>query len=493
MGQVLHGSTRTTAAVRCGVADEGATCMIGKRSANLLPLVLGRLLLPFFAVMVSGGCTATADRASREASTQPFRAQFNEQGMATILDAPPAEFTPVLPGDPPPRTAEQLAADEQFQRVVDFQGRVSDEVQALSRQLEREERGNYVSVYYDNEGDPSVVFQFLRDGPGTLRRYTRHPRFFGRTVRWTLEQLQADAQWMWETFGEDRVLQSTGIGGGNQVTAEIGVSEDEFRALVARKGVTIPESVQLQFRAPPVVPLVNPPLPAARDAAVPAAVAPHIRIFPRHDRPGGAVNAIGSRVKVVLKDGCFRAADRQNSLVLFPFGASLFVDSGNYLAFGSGEVPGYARVGETVEFMGSVDEVTEPELVDPIHAACGPGKVIKVEGLDSAAARDRQQAVTAEANAVRWLQDSYGLEEEQARGAYAWLERRQQSRGSSDADGVQMPPVRASVIITSPPPPVMDPADCPPGTSLSFGVCRTPEGYLRPLPEWLVEFLEQDR
>ncbi|MXO75993.1 hypothetical protein GRI40_12280 [Altererythrobacter aerius] len=424
---------------------------------------------------------------------QPFRAEFDERGLATILDAPPAESTPVQPGDPPPRTAEQIAADEQFQRVVDFQGRVSDDVAELSRRLEREERGNYVTVYYDNEGDPSVVFQFLRDGPETLRKYTQHPRFFAENVRWSMEQLQADARWMWETFREDRVLRSTGTGGGNQVTAEISVAAEEFRALVARKGVTIPESVELQFRAPPVVPLVNPPVPAARDEAVPAAVAPHIRIFPRHDRPAGPVNAIGSRVKVVLKDGCFRAADRDNSLVLFPFGANLFVDSESYLAFGDEEVPGYARVGETVQFMGSVNEVTEPELVDPIRAACGPGKVIKVEGLESAAARSEQQVSDGEVNAMRWLRDSYGLDEAQARRAYAWLEQRQAGRRQTGPDGVLMPPIGASMVIMSPPSPVMDPAICPPGSSLSFGLCRTPEGYLRPIPEWLAEFLEQDR
>ena len=463
-----------------------------KRSTCSFAPALRRLAIPFFVVLASGGCTETANSVSVEAPGQPFRAEFDERGFATILDAPPAGFTPVRPGDPPPRTAEQIAADEQFKRVGDFQNSVMDEVAELSRRLEREERGNYVSVYYDNEGDPSVVFQFLRDGPATLRKYTQHPRFFGKTVRWSMERMQADAQWMWETFREDRVLQSTGIAA-DHVTAEVLVSEGEFRALVARKGVTIPESVELKFGAAPVVPLVNPPRPAARDEAVPAAVVPHIRIFPRHDRPAGPVNATGSRVKVVLRDGCFRAADRDNALLLFPFGANLFVDSENYLAFGSEEVPGYARVGETVQFMGSVNEVTEPELVDPILAACGPGRVIKVEGLESAAARDLQQASDDDVNALRSLQSRFGLDEAQARRAYNWLERQQAKHVQTDANGIRLPPITASMIISSPPRPVMNPADCPPGSALSLGLCRTPEGYLRPLPEWLEEFMEQDR
>lgn len=177
-----------------------------KRSTCSFAPALRRLAIPFFVIWGSGGSTETANSVSVEAPGQPFRAEFDERGLATILDAPPAESTPVQPGDPPPRTAEQIAADEQFQRVVDFQGRVSDDVAELSRRLEREERGNYVTVYYDNEGDPSVVFQFLRDGPETLRKYTQHPRFFAENVRWSMEQLQADARWMWETFREDRVL-----------------------------------------------------------------------------------------------------------------------------------------------------------------------------------------------------------------------------------------------------------------------------------------------
>jgi len=251
--------------------------------------------------------------------------------------------------------------------------------------------------------------------------------------------------------------------------------------------------VTLAFRDGPMVPISNPPRPAVFDNAVPAAVKEHIRIFPRHDRPAGALNAINSRVKLVLRDGCFRASDGDDALVLFPFGARLFVDSDNYLAFGSGESPGYARVGETVTFMGSVNEVSVPELVQPIHAACGPGKVIKVEGLASASAQGRQDAAMDNANALRRLQNQYGLGEAQARRAIAWLDRKQVANRQVDENGIALSPITASMVIDSPPRPVLDEADCPAGTSLVSFMCRTPEGYLRPLPAWLVAFLEQDR
>ena len=438
------------------------------------------------------GC-ASQDAASPPLSDGlPFHAEIGTSGFATILSAPPASFDPVEPPVPAPRTAEQDAADADFMRVADYQNSVMDEVQALAERLRREERGNFQTLHYDNEGELGVVFEFLRDGPATLRKYSKNPTFRGETVRWSQEELRAAADFMWETFREDRVIQSTGVG--TQVaTVEISVSEEEFRALVKRKGVIIPEPVELVFRAAPVVPLVNPPRPAAQDQAVPDEVAPYLRIFPQHDRPAGALHAINSRVTVVLKDGCFRAADRNDALVLFPFGAKLFVDSNNYLAFGSGERPGYARVGEAVEFMGSVNEVTTPELVDPIHAACGPGKVIKVEGMESAAAGDAQRKVTDRANAIRSLGDRYGLDARQAGRALDWLDARGEANRQTSPEGIALPPITGTMMVEMPPRPVMDPSECPPGSSLNAGLCRTPEGHLRPLPDWLVEFLEQDR
>lgn len=452
------------------------------------------IFLPLAAIALAGpaACASPEKGAPPSSDGLPFNAEIGDSGFATILSAPPASFDPVEPPPPAPRTAEQDAADAEFMRVADYQNSVMDEVQVLAERLRREERGNFQTLHYDNEGELGVVFEFLRDGPATLRKYSKNPTFRGETVRWSQQELRAAAEFMWETFREDRVLRGTGIRT-QTVSVEFSVSEEEFRALVKRKGVTIPEPVELVFHAAPVVPLVNLPRPATQDQAVPDQVAPYLRIFPRHDRPAGALNAINSRVTIVLKDGCFRAADRDDALVLFPFGARLFVDSKNYLSFGSEERPGYARVGEAIEFMGSVNEVTTPELVDPIHAACGPGKVIKVEAMESAAAGDAQRRVTDRANAVRLLQDRYGLDPAQATRALDWLDARGEANRQTTPDGIGLPPITGAMVVASPPRPVMDPSECPPDSSLSSGLCRTPEGHLRPLPEWLVEFLEQDR
>lgn len=437
----------------------------------------------------------SADSGSDRSENRPrIQAETGASGYATILDAPSAPFTPVKPGEPQPKSAEQIVDDEQFIRITKFQGSVMDQVSALVETLRRKEAGNFVSTYFENDGEPSVVFQFLKNGPATLRKYTSHPRFLAKTVRWSEVDLKAASEFMWKTFKDDRVLQSTGHGR-NEVTARISVSESEFRALVRRKGVIIPEPVDLVFGSAPVVPLVNRPVTADKDTvAVPRKIAPLIRIFPRDDRVPEALNSINSTLRIVLKDGCFRAADQGDALVLFPYSAKLFIDSAGYLAFGSEEKPGYARVGESVIFTGSIGEVKTPSLVEPIHAVCGPGKVIKAEGLESASARGLQDAVDSKAQSIRRLQAEYGLDAAQAMRAYNWLGKRQAALPQQRfEDGTLAPPPPPDATLNAPPRPVENASDCPEGSRLSYGLCRTPEGWLRPVPKWLAEFLEQDK
>lgn len=407
----------------------------------------------------------------------PRGAVIEASGYATIMDAPPAPFTPFEPGEPPKLSPEQLAASAQFARVSAFQNQVREEVEALGAKLRVVEKGNFVSVYYDNEGDPSVVFQFLRDGPGTLRKYSSNPRFFGKTVRFSREELMVAADFMWATFREDRVLQSTGIGR-NEVEARITVSREEFLALVKRKGVAIPPSVDLVFNAAPVVPLVAPQRPTISDPAVPPHIARLLRIFPRDNRGGPLLSLlVESRAKVVLKDGCFRIAggEHNNALVLFPIGAQLFVDRDGYLAYGQDESPGYARVGEELVFQGLIGDVSTPELVQPVHNACGAGRVVKINGMQSAAAGRAQSTATQNLDALRSFRDSYGLSESVARRVLEACEAR----------------TGMGVCLLAPPlpPPPGEPLSCPAGSKPSLGLCRTPEGYIRPIPEWIQDLI----
>lgn len=411
------------------------------------------------------GASACGSAASPPAAEFVARgATIEPSGFATILNVPPAPFVPKVPDTPEPPSSGRLAAQEQFRRVAEFQISVREEVYALHRKLERLEKGNFVDLYFENEGEPHVVFRFLRDPDATLAKYTNNPHFRAGRAGYTNAELAAALDFMMETFREERIIMGGGYGNKeNRATVEIAIPEEEFRELVARKGVEIPDAVRLVFRASAPAADINQPLPAK--------IASLVRVFHRDNRPVGAVNSINSYAKVVLRDGCFRSPDKGDAHVLFPLGAQLFEDSEGYLAFGSHETPGYARVGEEIVFMGSIAEVDAPELVDPIHAACGPGKVIKINGMRSAAAERAQDQLSTNANALRTLKQMYGLSDSQASAA---LDKCKRQAGFG-------------TCLLSPPRPMRD-GECPPGSSLSGGLCRTPEGYIRPLPEWLSEF-----
>jgi hypothetical protein len=373
---------------------------------------------------------------SAAANAAPKGAVLGPEGWATIADAPPAPFTPSEPGAPPPLTPEQIAGHEQFRRSGEFQNKVMAEVQALADRLRRAERGNFVDLYFENEGEPHVVFRFLRNPQATLARYTKNPSFRAARAGFSQAQVRAAGEFMLATFRDDRVIQSVGMGNkAGMAEVEISVTEAEFRALVARKGVTIPEAVKLSFRATQPASALNRPLPAD--------IAGLVRIFPRDDRPFGALHAINSRAKVILDAGCFRVAGgpHDRALVLFPLGAQLFVDREGYLAYGAGESPGYARVGEELVFPGSIAEVTAPELVKPIHAACGAGKVVEITAMRSAAAEGRQAAVSQNAQAYRFFQENYGLPEPVARRAVERCKARS-SAGVCMLSPPAAPPVR---------------------------------------------------
>jgi hypothetical protein len=414
---------------------------------------------------------ATAAAAARQ--SVPTGAVLSPEGWATITHAPPAPFTPSgpsEPGPPPPLTPEQIAANEQFRRAGEFQNKVMDEVQTLAERLRRAEGSNFVDLYFENEGEPHVVFRFLRDPQATLARYTKNSAFRAARAGFSQAELKAAMDFMLNTFREDRVVQSAGMGNkAGRVEVDIAISEAEFRELVARKGVKLPEAVDLRFRATEPASVRNRPLPAV--------IAPLVRIFPRNDRGFGALHAIDSRLKVVLDAGCFRVAGgaHAGALVLFPLGAQLFVDREGYLAYGVGESPGYARVGEELVFPGSIGEVTAPELVKPIHAACGTGKVVAITAMQSAAAQGAQAAVSQNASAFRFFQENYGLSEAVARRAVERCKERSPGGGTC--------------MLTPPPPPPVGGPSCPPGTKPSFGMCRTPEGYVRPLPAWIEELM----
>jgi hypothetical protein len=78
--------------------------------------------------------------------------------------------------------------------------------------------------------------------------------------------------------------------------------------------------------------------------------------------------------------------------------------------------------------------------------------------------------------ALRHFRENYGLSHEQARRVLEACKRRSGS-------GVCM--------MTPPPPPPTGGEKCPPDTKMFHGICRTPEGFARPIPAWIHELLGQ--
>lgn len=137
--------------------------------------MFSRLAISIVAVVAAAACGRgdAQPAAPAPAALVPRGATIGASGYATILDAPPAPFTPAPPGVPRPPTADQLAGHAKFQRAAQFQNKVGGEAIALAKKLRVAEKGNFVDLYYENEGDPHVVFRFLRDGKRTLAKYTR--------------------------------------------------------------------------------------------------------------------------------------------------------------------------------------------------------------------------------------------------------------------------------------------------------------------------------
>lgn len=432
--------------------------------------MLGRFTIVFAAFFAAGCGESSAASEPGNRSLELTQATFSPHGFASILDAPPAPYTASVPPAPMQPTQAQVLDSEQFARAGRFQSEVMGKVQALTRQLRSHEKGNFVDLYYENEGEPHVVFRFLRAPERTLRKYTMDRRFQAARARYSNEQLRAAADFMMKTFVEDRVILGVGTGNeSNTAQVDVAISEPEFRALVARRGISIPPGVELRFAADKPITAINRPL-APEISRV-------LRIFPRDDRQVGPLNAINSYLKIVLRDGGFRASggEHDGAFVAFPIGAQLFVDEQGYLAFGAGKSPRYARVGETIVTPGSIGKIEAPALVGAIHKACGAGKVIKIYGMQSAAADRVQQNVETNEQSLRHFRENYGLSDESARRVLEACKKRSGSR---------------TCLMTPPPPPPLGGPRCSSGTKAVHGICRTPDGYARPLSEWIDEVLK---
>lgn len=175
---------------------------------------------------------------------------------------------------------------------------------------------------------------------------------------------------------------------------------------------------------------------------------------------------------ILVRDGCLRLDWRDAPLVVLPPGARLVRDRDGDAAIVYAEAPA-AKVGEPIWWEGRTVRLGSDEVLSQLRARCGPGSPVYVGLVQSVAASQ----AGADRAAARNFAERYGVPPEEA------LKRVQACRAGIDlgpgGDPSRMIDNPCGMV---PPPPVEDPRDCPPGTSLSGGLCRTPEGFVRPIP-----------
>lgn len=273
--------------------------------------------------------------------------------------------------------------------------------------------------------------------------------------------------------------------GARTVPKGASIGPDGFATILAAP----PSSYEPPPPPDPLVPSIgSPPGAPAVEAELAHLIRVLPRVFPQPPREEPMLTTLESppmtEATVILRGGCFRLSTPGEPLVLLPVGTRAFLDRQGYLALGPADAPQSlsGRVGEVLRWEGVMRLVSDPAIVAPITRSCGASKVVQIGRTVSKAAQvSVEDAVTA-----RNMSNMYGTPYAEARAEVAecrvnhdrrWAELRERY-------GDQPPPVELlpGPCMMVPPAPVMSPADCPEGTSLSGGLCRDGEGHVRPLP-----------
>lgn len=173
--------------------------------------------------------------------------------------------------------------------------------------------------------------------------------------------------------------------------------------------------------------------------------------------------------RVILRDGCLRLAGAGEPLVVLPAGTRLVRDEGGHVLMVIVQNSrSNARVGEMARWYDGGNRQVPKAAAERMRQACGPGRIALIGFAQSESLMRLQSDVAAAGNFDRM----YGLGfAESLRRVVRCRER------SSEPASVGNP------CGSTPPPPVAEQRACPAGTILSGGLCRTSEGFVRPVPD----------
>ena len=255
---------------------------------------------------------------------------------------------------------------------------------------------------------------------------------------------------------------------------------------------TIRSAPPSAYEPPPPGPAAGPKLMDRPGApAIEPDVAHLVRLLPRQRPPEDPDRLVITNLDIpprtistlILRDGCFRLAVKDEPLVLFPPGTRVFVDEQGYLSVGLALAPtARGRVGEPVSWEGEPRVVTEPEVTEPIRRFCGAGPVVRIGLTGSVAAQTSDQDAATAASISRMYGYPYSKARRMVADCRADAKRRSDELraryGDRNPPGENIP----GPCQQPPPPPVADPASCPPGSSFAGGLCRTREGHIVRVP-----------
>jgi|GEM_PF-1653783 len=311
-------------------------------------------------------------RATAPISTpRPTGATISASGYATLLSAPSSPRVPASRISAPSMDDEGLRNPDES---------ATQAAEALHRQLEISEAGNYIGRRIVRDPKPRFAFQFRRDAAFILARHTQDPRFTSREGGIPTAELQPIFD-LWFP----RLLAHRLVGGGSiqefdgVVSFDMTIDEPAFQTIRAKQGWDLPKQLQLNFGPPP-----NP-------RSVDLSIASLIRIFARSDRLPGAVLQAALTGRTILRDGCFRVADHvpgAEPLVLFDRDAELALDAEQYLVLLSGEDASHpTRVGESIVWAGPRSANEADAGVKALQERCGDGPIVPIGSPSSASSR----------------------------------------------------------------------------------------------------------
>ena len=383
-------------------------------------------------------------------------AQPNPGTYPSVETAPPAGFGEAPPApDGRPRSQSGWYAsaygvsDEEAQRRMRLQHEVAAKIGPIRRRLEAEQAGNYADIWIEHVPEWRVVVAFVRDPEATLARYTADPLFVARRVRYSLAELQRGAD---DAFAQLRRLGIPAEGGiyvsDNEVRISVGRDRSEADALVRSGRVRVAPFVRILGAD-----ALDPPEPVSADAQR------FVRILPLARHRTGSETAELNVGTIVLRDGCFRLdrAGGDDPLVQFGAETGVRLDGEGVLTLyqrGAGGHEGDpARVGERMVLGGGAGrEIADPDLLAPIHGACGAGRVVTVGNPRSYAAFRRRHSAWR----VDRLAERHGIGRDEAwrRLTACW------SAEDARADAIRRgPPLDQE---GTPPPPEAPPCEDPP-------------------------------